>query len=101
MDIEPRGAVTIDKILKDAALLGPAPYLPSLVHGIVDMIPRNQIGWNQMTSTYHATTEQQLHDSLVKLTTGRGAKYDHPRVARAVFESFKHHPELTTLYHNA
>ena len=100
MDIEPKGKISLDKILKDAAMLSPAPFMPSLIHGIVDMIPRNMIAWNQMTSTYHATSEEELHNSLTKLTSGRGAKYDHPRVARTIFESFKHSPELTKLYHN-
>lgn len=100
-DVEPRGDLTVDRILKDAAILGPAPRIPELIHGVVDMIPTNKIGWNQMTSTYHSNNEDELHQSLVKLTTGRGARYDHPRVARAIFESFKHYPELTDLYHSA
>ena len=100
-DVQPHGVIEIDQILKDAALLGPAPSMESLVHGVVDMIPRNHIGWNQMTATYHASNESDLHSSLVKLTTGRGEKYDHPRVSRAIFESFKHAPDLMNLYHNA
>ena len=96
--VEPTGKIAINKILKDAALLGPAPYLTEYVHGLTDMIDRNMIGGDQYAHRFHASNENELHTALTKLTTGRGHKHDHPRVARAIFESFKHAPKIAALY---
>ena len=96
--VEPTGKIEINKILKDAAMLGPSRYLPEFVHGLTDMIDRNMVGGNQYAQKFQASNENELHAALTKLTTGRGHKFDHPRVARAIFESFKHAPKIAALY---
>ena len=88
----------MDKILKEAVFLTPTPRLQEFVGGVTDMIPSSQMAWDVYTPLYHGREEAPLHKALQKRVSGRGARHDHPRVARAVFESLKYHPELANLY---
>jgi len=92
-------ALDFKRLLRDnAVLLGP-PRPKEFLHGVVDFIPRNQIGFHTVGPVY--TGEDELHRSLMSSVTGYGAKRDHPTVVRAVHESLKHHPELLQSYMHA
>jgi hypothetical protein len=62
------------------------------------MSPQNDIAFFQYNPAFEAESERELHGHLQQLVSGRGAKHDHPRVARSVLESLKHKPELVALY---
>lgn len=87
------------RVLWDAAKLSGPPRPPAQVHGVVDMIARNQLGWHTYGPLY--TSESEFHDSLKKSVSGRGASEDHPTVQKAVAESLKHHPQLLQHYMRA
>ena len=87
------------RILRDAAKLSGPPRPKSYLHGVIDMIPRNQIGYHQYGPIY--TGEEELHRSLIGAVSGRGASGDHATVQKAVYESLKHRPELLANYMNA
>ena len=87
------------RILRDAAYLSGPPRPKTYLHGVIDMIPRNQIGYHQYGPVY--TGEEELHRSLIGAVSGRGASGDHPTVQKAVYESLKHRPELLANYMNA
>jgi len=88
----------VDTILKQAVFFTPTPRIEEFVHGVTDMIPTSQMGWDVYSNLYHSRDEEPLHAALLSKVTGKGAKHDHPRVARAVYESLKHHPELAHTY---
>ena len=87
------------QILRDAAYVSGPTRPKTYVHGVIDMIPRNQIGYHQYGPVY--TGEEELHRSLIGAVSGRGASGDHPTVQKAVYESLKHRPELLAHYMNA
>ena len=87
------------RILRDAAYVSGPPRPKTYLHGVIDMIPRNQIGFHQYGPVY--TGEEELHKSLIGAVSGRGASGDHPTVQKAVYESLKHRPELLATYMNA
>ena len=87
------------RVLRDAAYLSGPPRPKTYLHGVIDMIPRNQIGYHQYGPVY--TSEEELHRSLLGAVSGRGASDDHPTVQKAVYESLKHRPELLATYMNA
>ena len=89
---------SVDKILKDAVFFTPTPRLQEFIGGVTDMNPTSQMAWDVYTPLYHGRHEQPLHNALKNKVTGRGARYDHPRVARAVYETLKYHPELAHAY---
>ena len=92
-------ALDYKRILRDAAYTPGAPRPKEYLHGIIDMIPRNQIGFHQYGPVY--TGEEEFHRSLIGAVSGRGASADHPTVQKAVYESLKHRPELLANYMNA
>ena len=87
------------KILRDAAYVSGPPRPKTYLHGVIDMIPRNQIGFYQYPVIH--TSEEELHYALLKSVSGRGARYDHPTVQRSVYESLKHNPDLAHAYMHA
>ena len=87
------------RVLRDAAYLSGPPRPKTYLHGVIDMIPRNQIGYHQYGPVY--TGEEELHRSLIGAVSGRGASGDHPTVQKAVYESMKHRPALLANYMNA
>jgi len=84
------------KILRESAYLSGPPRPKKYLHGIIDMIPRNQIGWHQFPPLY--TSESELHGSIIGALSGRGASNDHPTVQKAVHETLKHKPSLLRHY---
>jgi hypothetical protein len=68
------------------------------MQSVIDMSPQNDIAFFQYNAAFEAESEKQLHANLRQLVSGNGAKHDHPRVARTIYESFKHKPELASLY---
>ena len=101
-DIEPTNLMHIDTVLRTAVqLTPPAQQLTNFVHGLVDFIPRNIQGGDQFYHKYVARSEKELHENLVKHTTGKGLKHDNPEVANAIFNSLQGYPELLNLYHQA
>ena len=101
-EAEPK-EMTVNRILKDRVMQSySAPRLKEYVHGLVDFIPRNEVSANLLTRNIHARKEKDLHDALVRKTSGRGMKYEKdPHVARAIFSSLEQHPELLKLYHRS
>ena len=92
-------ALDYKHILREAAMLQ-GPLRPKqYLHGLPDMIPRNQLGAHTTMPLY--TSEVEFHRSLVRGVSGRGASGDHPSVIRAVGESLKHKPELFHHYMNS
>ena len=88
----------VDQILKEAVFMTSTPILQEFVAGVTDMIPNSQPAYDTYTAFFHRRDETELHDSLKKDVTGRGARHDKPRVAKAVFETLKYHPELAHSY---
>ena len=92
----------IKDILKLAAMTDVrAPPLVEFLHGVVDFIPRNIVHGDPFAWKYTARSETELHSALMKKTTGKGLKHDHPEVAHSIFQSLKEYPELVSLYHRA
>ena len=91
----------INKILREAQMVQSSAPMREFIHGAVEMIPSNQIAYFQYPPSFDGDKESDLHRNLVKLVTGRGASKDHPRVAKSVYESLKHYPEIAGLYLNA
>ena len=89
-------ALDLKSILRAAALVQGSPAPKEYLHGVIDMIPRNQLGWHTYGPIH--TSEKEFHRGLMRGVTGRGASKDHPTVARAVGESLKHLPELFHSY---
>ena len=95
MDVYTPG-LDFKQILREAALVSGEPAQKEYLHGLIDMIPRNQIGFSQYDRVY--MSEEELHKSLLKSVSGRGAAEDHPTVQRAMYETLKHQPQLLHLY---
>lgn len=89
----------LKSVLRTAALLKGAAPPKEYLHGVIDMIPRNQLGWHTYGPMY--TSENEFHRGLMRGVSGRGASRDHPTVVRAVNESLKHMPELQNAYMRA
>ena len=92
-------ALDFKKILRERSYVSGPPPPKEYLHGIIDMIPRNQIGFHQFGPVY--TSEEELHSSLMSVVSGRGAQHDHPTVQRTVYESLKHKPRLARAYMNS
>ena len=88
---------TINKILKDAQVYS-VPPTPQYMQSVIDMTPQNNIAYFQYNQAFEAENEVTLHSNLMKLVSGHGSAHDHPRVARAVLESFKSNPAIAALY---
>ena len=91
--------VDYKNILRHAAMVSGAPRPKQYLHGVVDMIPRNQLGGHTTMPMY--TSEDEFHRSLIRGLSGRGASNDHPSVVRAVGESLKDKPDLFHHYMNS
>ena len=88
---------TINQILREAQNYAVAPT-PKFMQTVIDMSPQNDIAYFQYNAAYEAESERELHSNLRQLVSGKGAKHDHPRVARTIYESFKHKPAIAALY---
>ena len=64
----------------------------------LDMVPRSEKAFLQFEPAMQAHPEESVLKSILSSTNGKGIHHDHPRVARAVVESLKDHPELLNLY---
>ena len=64
----------------------------------LSMIPRVEMDYAQFEPQMQAQSEDRVLNSILKGTTGKGAKHDHPRVSRAIIESLKEHPDLLHMY---
>ena len=89
-------AMDFKTILRDRAMLKGEPRPQQYLHGVIDFIPRNQIGFHQYGPEH--VSENELHHSLLKVVSGGGAKEDHPTVVQTVYETLKHIPELAHAY---
>ena len=101
-DIETRRPDTnIDRVMQRVALGGPsAPAvvpMPAMVHGLPDMIPRNNIAFNQYIHFFGKHNEEELFHNVMSLLTGKGST-DHPRVQALMQHSLGGHPDLLSLY---
>jgi len=88
---------SINQILREARNYA-VPPTPEYMQSVIDMSPKNDIGFYQYNAVFEAESERELHNNLKQLVSGNGAKHDHPRVARSIYESFKHKPSLADLY---
>ena len=88
---------TINQVLREAQNYA-VPPTPSYMQSVIDMSPTNEIAYFQYNAAFEAESERELHSNLRKLVSGHGAAHDHPMVARTVLESFKHMPEIASLY---
>lgn len=84
--------------MREAAYISGGPALEAFIHGVVDFRPRNVVGFNQYAHFYEKHPEEYLHNSVLQLVSGSGARKDHPRIQRLFHESFKHVPEIMDLY---
>ena len=74
------------------------PRLQQIVHGIVEILPTSQLAFDSYEHLYHARSQKTLHDSLHKKLSGKGARHDSGRIARATYESLKFSPQLANAY---
>lgn len=88
----------VDTVLKEAVFMTAVPRMQDFVHGLTDMIPKSMPAWDTYHALYYRRPEEALHRALSEKVSGRGAKHDDPRVARAVFESLKSIPHLAHTY---
>ena len=92
---------SINQVLREASFVQSSPQMSEYIHGVVDMIPRNLIGYYQYYPSFQGERETDLHQHLVSLTKEGGASKHHHRVQKTVYESLKHHPKLATMYLNS
>lgn len=88
----------VDKVLQQSVYMTATPRLQEFVHGLVSMVPTSQLAFDSYEHLYHARPEKTLHDSMHKQLSGKGARHDAPRIARAMYESLKFAPELANAY---
>ena len=101
-DVQPRGPPPIyENAMREAAYISGGPAVQSFMYGVVDYRPRNEIGFNQYAHHYEKHPEEYLHNSVLQLVSGHGARKDHPRIQRLFHESFKQYPEIMDLYSQA
>ena len=101
MNVETPAMPTFDDILKDTRYLQGSPLMAEYLHGVADLNYTNDLAMFQYQPAFEGEREVDLHNNLTSLVTGKGAKHDHPLVARTILESFKHMPKLARLYGNA
>ena len=89
---------SVDQILKQAIYMTPTGRLQEFVGGVTDMIPTSQPAYDTYNGLYYRRDETALHKVLKEKVTGRGSRHDPPRIARAVWETLKYHPELAHAY---
>ena len=51
-----------------------------------------------LSSYYRSMKERDIHDVIVKHTSGEGASKDTPHIQRLVYDSLKHKPQLLRTY---
>ena len=87
----------VDVLLQQRAISrGPLP-VQGMVHGLPDMISRNNIAFFQYIHFFQKHPEEELYRNVLPMLTGKSST-DHPRVQRLVHESIGHIPELFSLY---
>ena len=64
----------------------------------LSLIPANHISFDQMEPSLQAVSEKEVHSALMDGVTGRGARFDHPVVARSVIESLASAPSVLHAY---
>ena len=97
MDVESRKPLTIDHIMQRAVMMPGQPRGEPMIHGVVDMIPKNDIAFSQYIHYFGRHAEEELFSNVMGLVTGKGST-DHPRVQSLIHHSFGHIPELISLY---
>ena len=102
-DIESRAPKfdSIDQIMKEQAYLKGPPQMKEFMHGVADYRFSNNIAFWQYEQEWKKHPEERLHNSAMKLLSGKGAKGDHPRIQKLVHETIGHIPELLNLYSSA
>ena len=99
-DIESRKPLTVDYQMQRAAMVpGPPPITP-MVHGLPDMIPRNDAAGFQYLHFFGKHSEEELFSNVMSLATGK-ASTDHPRVQALMHHSFGHMPEILETYNRS
>ena len=73
------------------------PFL-TFAKDALSFIPENHVSFDQMEPTAQAVPEKNVYEQLIGNVSGKGAQFDHPIVARAIFESLKAHPKIAHLY---
>lgn len=98
-DIESRKPDTLAIVLQKRAMTQGQPAGKEVLHGVPDMIPRNDIGFNQYLHFYQKYPEEELYRNVMPQLTGKSST-DHPRIQRLVHESIGHIPELLHMYNS-
>ena len=101
MNVETPALPSIHSILRPSHYIKGSPQMREYLYDTVDMVPRNMLAYFQYYPSVESENEQGLHQHLKTLVSGHGAKQDHPRVRKAVYESLKQHPKLAHLYLNS
>ena len=101
MNVDVPQMPSIHRLLREQHYIKGSPQMREFLYGAVDMVPRNMLAYFQYYPSVEGENEQGLHQNLKTLVSGHGAKQDHPRVRKAVYESLKHHPKLAHMYLNA
>ena len=72
--------------------------LRQVADSLIDYRPRNIINYDQYLHHFHGFPEEKLMTDLEKSFSGNGASRDDPKLHQLFMDSFKHHPELVSLY---
>ena len=96
-DIEPRKTMNVNHYMQRAAMLPGPPLVEPMVHGLPNMIPRNDIAFSQYIHFFGRHSEDELFRNVSKLVTGKSST-DHPRVQNLMHHSFGHMPEILAAY---
>ena len=90
----------IDKVLRGFPMMSaPAPEQIKFIHGIVDFIPRNIQGGDQFFWKFQPREEEELHQHLLKKTSGKGFNHEDPLIGKAISDSLHKFPALQAIYH--
>lgn len=101
MNTETPALPSFEDTLKETRYLQGSPLMAEYLHGVANLNYTNDMAMFQYQPTFEGESEVDLHNNLRSLVTGRGARHDHPLVARTIMESFKHMPKLVNLYGSA
>ena len=83
--------------MQRAAIMPGPPRVAPMVHGLPDMIPRNDIAFSQYIHFFGRHSEDELFSNVMNLVSGKSST-DHPRVQALMHHSLGHMPELMNLY---
>ena len=73
------------------------PFLVTAIDAL-SLIPANHISFDQMEPSLQAVSEKEVHKALMDGVTGKGARFDHPVIARSVIESLASAPAVLHAY---